>query len=257
MTTSAVNHFSTKSKEYSFSRPTYPDNLFKYLSEITPSKGLAWDCATGNGQAAISLCKYFKKVIASDVSKSQIDNRFERGNIVYDVFPAEKASNISDNSVDLIIVAQAIHWFDFDRFYQEVKRVGKRNKNGIIAVWSYGMHKVTPEIDTISERLNVDGDILGNYWPPETKYVKKDYKTIPFPFEEIDTPKFEMTVNWSFDDLFNYMQTWSSVKRCQREKGYNPLESVKADIQNLWGDKKDNQKLVRWDINLRAGIIHS
>ncbi|MDQ4074134.1 MAG: class I SAM-dependent methyltransferase [Thermoproteota archaeon] len=257
MVNSAIDHFSSKSKEYSFSRPLYPDNLFQYLSEITPNKDLAWDCATGNGQAAISLCKYFKKVIASDASKGQIDNRFEKdnnSNIDYDVFPAENA-NIRDNSVDLITVAQAIHWFDFEDFYREVRRVSKRN-NGIIAIWSYGMHKVTPEIDRISEKLNVGGDILGNYWSPETKYIKENYETIPFPFREISSPKFEIKVNWNLEEIFNYMNTWSSVKRFQREKGYSPLDLVKKDIKNLWG-KEDEHKLVRWNINLRIGFVHS
>ncbi len=254
MTTSAIDHFSSKSREYSFSRPLYPNDLFHFLSEVTSNKDLAWDCATGNGQAAISLCKYFKKVIASDASKSQIDNRFEKDNINYDVFSAERA-NIPYNSVDLITVAQAIHWFDFNGFYREVRRVSRRN-NGVIAIWSYGMHKITPEIDKISENLNVGGDILGNYWPPETKYVKEGYKTIPFPFREIASPKFEMEANWNLDDLYSYMQTWSSVKRFRKEKIYNPLDLVKEDIKNLWG-KGDQQKLVRWDLNLRIGIVHS
>jgi hypothetical protein len=255
MATSGADHFSSKSKEYSFSRPFYPDSLFQYLSEITPNKGLAWDCATGNGQAAIGLCKYFKKVMASDASKSQIDNRFEKDNINYDVFPAEKAK-IPDSSVDLITVAQAIHWFDFDGFYREARRVSKRD-NGVIAAWSYGMHKITPEIDKISEKLNVGGEILGNYWPPETRYVKEGYRTIPFPFHEIASPQFEIKVNWNLDDLFNYMQTWSSVKRFQKEEGYNPLDLVKEDIEQSWGKKeKDKQKLVRWKINLRIGVIH-
>ena len=78
-----ANHFSSKSREYSYARPKYPEDLFKFLNEITPVKDLAWDCATGNGQAAISLCKYFKKVIASDASKNQIDNAFDRDNINY------------------------------------------------------------------------------------------------------------------------------------------------------------------------------
>jgi ubiquinone/menaquinone biosynthesis C-methylase UbiE len=133
MTTSSVNHFSSKSEEYSFSRPAYPDSLFKFLNEITLNKDLVWDCATGNGQAAIGLCKYFKKVIASDASKSQINNRFQRDNITNYVFPAEN-TNLQENSVNLITVDQAVHWFDFEIFHREVRRVGTRN--GIIAVWS-------------------------------------------------------------------------------------------------------------------------
>ena len=128
---SAVDHFSSTSREYSFSRPTYPDNLYKYLSEIVSNKDAAWDCATGNGQAAVGLCKYFKNVIASDASKGQLDYRFLRNNIRYDVFPAERA-NLKDNSIDLITVAQAAHWFDLDRFYHEVTRVSKGK--GILAI---------------------------------------------------------------------------------------------------------------------------
>ena len=214
---------------------------------------MAWDCATGNGQAAIGLCRYFRNVIASDVSKNQLDHRFHRNNINYQVFSAEKAS-IPNNSVDLITVAEAIDWFDFGKFYEEVTRVS--NRNAIIAIWSYGMHKIDSEIDKISERLNVDGEILGSYWPKEAKYVNEEYKTIPFPFKEISTPRFEMNVNWSLDDLLNYMQTWSAVKRFQIEKKYDPLSLVRQDMENLWG-RKDEQKLVRWSLNLRMGIVQS
>ena len=120
---------------------------------------------------------------------------FHRDNIVYDVFPAEKA-NIEENSVDLITVAQAAHWFDLTKFYQEVRRVSNGN-DGIIAIWSYGMHRINPKIDMISEKLTVGGEILGNYWPKETIYVKEDYKTIPFPFKEITIPKLEMKLRRS------------------------------------------------------------
>ena len=154
----AVDHFSSTSKEYSFSRPTYPDDLYKYLSDIAPNQDTVWDCATGNGQAAIGLCRYFKNVIASDASKGQLDHRFLRNNIHYEMFPAEKA-DINNNCVDLITVAQAAHWFDLDKFYKEVIRVSK--SNSILAIWSYGMHKINYEIDKISTKLIVGGDILG------------------------------------------------------------------------------------------------
>ncbi|VFJ13436.1 class I SAM-dependent methyltransferase [Candidatus Nitrosocosmicus franklandus] len=248
----AVDHFSSTSKEYSFSRPTYPDILYKYLDDITPGKDKAWDCATGNGQAAVGLCKYFKNVIASDASKEQLAYRFPRSNIHYEMFPAERA-NLEDGSIDLITVAQAAHWFDLDKFYKEVTRVSKNN--GILAIWSYGMHKIDNHIDTISAKLNVGGDILGKYWPKETIYVKEDYKTISFPFKEIMTPKFEMTVNWNLDELVSYMQTWSAVKRFSVEKKFNPIDLIMTDLEKLWG-KRENKKLVKWDINIRIGAVH-
>lgn len=254
MNINPTDHFSTKSKEYSFSRPVYPESLYDYLYTITSNKGLVWDCATGNGQAAIGLCKYFRNVIASDISPSQIENRFTRDNITYEVFSAENPA-LSSNTIDLITVAQALHWFDFERFYKEVRRVG-RSPAGIIAVWSYGMHKINPEIDKISDRLTVGGDILGDYWPNQTEYVKQDYRTIPFPFEEIAAPKFEMKVDWSLNDLVNYMHTWSSVKKFQLEKKYDPLSTIKEELENLWGIE-NHKKSVIWNINIRIGKINS
>jgi hypothetical protein len=146
MTKRFTDNFSSKSKEYSFSRPDYLDTLFKFLSDITPNKDLVWDCATGNGQAAIGLCKYFKKIIASDASKNQIDNKFEIENIIYKIFQAEHA-NLPDNAINLVTVAR-VHWFDFDMFYNEVNRASEK-ESGIIAVWSYGMHKINPKIDKL------------------------------------------------------------------------------------------------------------
>jgi SAM-dependent methyltransferase len=254
MTKDFIDNFSFKSREYSFSRPAYPNDLFEYLSDITPYNDLAWDCATGNGQAAIGLGNYFKCVIASDASKNQIENRFERKNILYRVFPAE-APLLPNNCVDLVTVATAIHWFDFDRFYQEVNRVSKnRCHEGRIAIWCYGMHKIGPEIDKIISRLDVDGDILGDYWPKEIRFIKEEYRTIPFPFKEIEAPKFSMVAHWDMRQLFDYMQTWSAVKRYHVEKKSDPLDLVKEEIKSIWGIGESEKKSVRWDIFLRVGI---
>ena len=253
MTKGFIDNFSSKSKEYSFSRPVYPADLYAFLSDITPNHDLVWDCATGNGQAAIGLCKYFKKIIASDASKSQIDNKFERENITYKVFPAEKTS-LPSNSFGLVTVAQAVHWFDFGRFYEEVKRVSRKGGEGRIALWCYGMHQINPQIDKVSERLDVDGDILGDSWPKEIKHVDEGYSTIPFPFKEIDTPRFEMNTKWNIYQLFNYMKTWSAVKKYHTEKKSDPLDLVREDIKNLWGEESED-RTVTWKINIRVGIV--
>lgn len=249
MSDNFTDNFSAQAKEYSSFRPTYPDDLFRFLSEITKNHQIAWDCATGNGQAAIGLCKYYDKVIASDISEKQIQNKFERKNIQYSVFPAEKA-DIPDNSVDLIAVAQALHWFDFELFYSETRRVAK--KGAIIAVWSYRMHKISPEIDKISDRLNFGGDILGDYWPKEVRYPKEDYKTIPFPFEEIAVPKFTISTEWNLGQLLNYLDTWSAVRKYRMEKKTEPLELIKNELRPYWKDDFE-KKHVTWEINLRVG----
>ena len=142
--------------------------------------------------------------------------------------------------------------FDFEKFYNNVKRIGK--KDGIIAVWSYDMHKINPQVDDISSQLNVDGEILGNYWAKETKYVKEKYKTIPFPFKEISVPAFKTTLYWNLLQLWNYMRTWSSVKKYYSENKQDPLDLVKSELKSLWGDEL-NKKEVTWNINIRVGVI--
>ena len=252
MSNNFKDNFSIQSKEYSFSRPSYPNKLFRFLYKITADHQLAWDCATGNGQAAIKLCTYFDKVIASDASEKQIQNKFERKNILYSVFPAEKA-DIPNNSVDLITIAQGLHWFDFERFYSEVKRVAK-NK-AIIAAWSYTMHKITPEIDKISDRLNFGGNILGDYWAKEIRYVKEDYRTIPFPFEEIPTPKFTISTKWNMSQLLNYLNTWSAVQKYRLENKIDPMKLIKNELKPYWEDDLE-KKPITWAINLKVGIIN-
>lgn len=246
-----VDNFSSKSKEYSFSRPTYPEQLFRFLSDLTPEKNLAWDCATGNGQAAIELCKYFKRVIASDASENQIHHQFKRANIDYQVFHAEETPLDAD-SVDLVAVAMGVHWFDFEKFYSEASRVGKMG--AIIEVWSYGMHKINAEIDKISDRLDFGGDILGKFWSPEIRYVKERYKTIPFPFEAIAAPDFKIEVRWNLYQLLNYLHTWSGVKKYYLEKKSDPIDLIRNELEQSWGDAQKEKSII-WEINSRMGII--
>ena len=235
-----IDNFSTQSKNYSFSRPTYPDSLFEFLNTVTPQKNLAWDCATGDGQAAIGLSKFFTKVIASDASNNLIRYAFQRKNIEYKVFQAENAE-LDNDSVDIVTVAQGLHWFDFDKFYSNVKRVGKND--GIIAVWSYDMHKINPQIDKMTNRLDEDGEILGSYWDKEAKYVKEKYKTISFPFKEISVPVFKTTLYWNLRQLLDYMKTWSSVKKYYSENKLDPLDLVKLEVKDLWDTSLIKKKL--------------
>ena len=249
--------FSTNSKEYASSRPKYPRPLFEFLIALVKRRNLAWDCATGNGQAAVFLCEYFEQVVASDASKEQIENAQPKNNIRYEVFPAERA-NLADNSVDLITVAQALHWFDLDDFYKEAKRVLRKDSNdggaggGVIAAWAYGLHSVSREVDGVTHSLYED--ILGPYWPKERKIVENRYKGIPFPFKKIDTPAFRIEMDWNLSELIGYLYTWSRVQEFIKKNNSEPVKQVYDGLASAWGEKKNRHtRRVVWPIYIRVG----
>jgi SAM-dependent methyltransferase len=255
----AKDFFSKQSKEYASSRPTYPQVLFDFIIGLVKERNLAWDCATGNGQAAVVLADYFNEVVASDISAKQIENAQHKNNITYRIFPAEKTP-LQDNSVDLITVAQALHWFDFDRFYSEVRRVLKRKKDsksgGVIAAWAYGLHTISPDIDKVM--LQLYEDILGDrYWPAERKYVEAKYETIPFPFEQMPAPQFQIELSWNMSDLVNYFRSWSSVQKFIEKNNYDPVDAILGSLENAWGGKnKANEKRTAiWPLYIKVGKI--
>src|ERR671921_2960398 len=154
-----TNPFATEAARYAHLRPTYPDELFAFLATVVPSRAFAWDCATGNGQAATHLAGYFGRVVATDESGEMIAQAPRDPRIEYRVAEAED-SEIDARSVDLVAVASAIHWFDLGRFYAEVRRVVR--PGGVIATWTYYTPVFGNNVDAIIERLA--HDILADYW---------------------------------------------------------------------------------------------
>ncbi|TWR30004.1 class I SAM-dependent methyltransferase [Mucilaginibacter pallidiroseus] len=242
------DNFSQKADEYAKYRPTYPPELFDYLDTLVTNKVNAWDCGTGNGQVARQLAKSFVTVYATDISKTQLENAHKAENIIYTVQPAEQ-TNFPDGLFDLIVVAQAIHWFDFDRFYNEVKRTAK--KDAIICVLGYGMLQISEQIDEVIS--NFYKNVIGPYWDDERKYVDEGYKTIPFPFEEIQTPAFTNTKDWELDHLVGYLNTWSAVKHFINQNGYNPIDELRVQIEPHWA--AEEIKPVSFPLLLRIGKI--
>jgi SAM-dependent methyltransferase len=243
------DYFSEKASAYSKFRPGYPPELFEYLASVAVAHETAWDCATGAGQAALGLTPFFDRIIATDASEKQIANGVPHGRIVYRVTPAEN-SGIDSDSVDLIVVAQALHWFEFDKFYAEVRRVLK--PGGVIAVWSYSLLRVAPSVDRIIGRFNTE--VVGPFWPPERSYVDGGYLTVPFPFTELPGPEFKMETRWSLEHLIGYLSTWSSVKRFKDKHQTDPIETIDEDLKTVWGRPEDI-RLVVWPINLRVGKV--
>ncbi len=158
--------FSKQSELYAKFRPSYPKEIFDFLLTQVREGNTAWDCATGNGQVASSLAERFEKVYATDISEGQLSKAIQKPNLEYKIEAAEKTS-FDDSMFDLVTVAQAIHWFDFEKFYSEVKRTLK--PEGIIAVIGYTLPKIDDEVDEILN--NFYENILDGYWDKERKYI--------------------------------------------------------------------------------------
>lgn len=239
------DHFSLQSGGYRQFRPDYPDALFRHLAAIAPGTDLAWDCATGSGQSARVLKDYFSRVIATDASESQIAQAQITAGIAYRVAPAEN-SGIPSGSIDLITVAQALHWFDIDRFAAEAVRVLK--PGGVLAAWSYNLLQVSPAVDRIVNQLY--GSVLEGYWPPERQRVEAGYGDIRLPLSALDAPAIEMTHWWSLRQLVGYLSTWSAVVRYQQERGEDPVTACYEEFAAAWGEP-DKTRQVCWPLSLR------
>lgn len=241
------DHFSTSSDRYAAYRPAYPAALFEWLAGQCGERDTAWDCATGSGQAALGLSPYFRQVVATDASAEQIRHAEGHANIDYRVAPAE-ASGLADHSIDLVTVAQAAHWFDLTRFYAEAMRVLK--PGGIVVLWGYGRMVLPEKMDAPFQRFYAE--TVGPYWPPERALIDDAYRSLEFPFAEIQAPAFNLEVEWTLPRLMDYLSTWSAVKRYQAECGSNPLPQLKTELQPLWDDP-DTALHLQWPLFMRVG----
>jgi SAM-dependent methyltransferase len=242
------DHFSAQAADYAKFRPRYPHEMFEYLGSLAPRRQLAWDCGTGNGQAAVELASVFDRVIATDASEKQIANAQPHEHVEYCVAAAEN-SGIESATVDLIMVAQALHWFDLDRFYEEARRVLKNN--GVLAVSAYKFFHITPKIDQLVNDRYYD-KVVGPFWPPERRLVEK-FEKLPFPFHEIDSPKFEMTAHWNLEHLIGYLWSWSSTQRFISANNRDPLDEIRKDLSAAWGNPNRRRHVV-WPLIVRVGL---
>ena len=241
--------FSEQADRYAQFRPSYPADLFRCLASLVQERKFAWDCGCGNGQAAVELADHFERVIATDSSEKQLENSLRHPSVVYRQTSAED-SGLEAKSVDLIVAAQSFHWFEWDRFYKEVKRVSKAG--GVLALWCYGLARISPEVDVVVLRFY--RDILGSYWGKERRLVEEGYRNVPFPFQEIKPPRFEMMAQWSLDQLVGYLGTWSALQAFIKENSTNPLELVYPELKVAWGN--GSERNVQWELAMRVGTVH-
>ncbi len=239
--------FSKQAEGYAKYRPVYPKELFDHILQYVIEKNTAWDCATGNGQAALALAPHFKKVIATDLSEKQLSLAKQNPNIEYQISSAER-TNFPDNSFDLITVAQAYHWFKFDAFEKEVQRVAK--KDAFIAVWGYNLMSTNDAaVDALIKKFYTQ--IVGPYWDIERKYVDDNYSNVPFNFTPLPTKEFFINTEWSKDDLIGYLNSWSAVQHFINDKKYNPVNEIINDLDLLW----KNVKPVSFPLFLKLGRV--
>jgi SAM-dependent methyltransferase len=239
--------FSYQANNYAKYRPGYPKELFDHILQFVTEKNIAWDCATGNGQAAVALAPHFKKVIATDISEKQLSLAKPHANIQYQVASAEH-THFPDNSFDLITVAQAYHWFKFEAFEKEVRRVAK--KDAVIAVWGYNLFsKNDVAIDAFIRKFYTE--IVGPYWDNERKYVDDNYSSVPFNFPLLPAKEFSINVVWSKNDLIGYLNSWSSVQHFIETKKYNPIDNIINDLDLIW----KNEKPVSFPLFLKLGRV--
>ena len=237
-----ADHFSSGASDYARFRPTYPSALFAWLASAVPRTHRAWDCATGNGQAAFGLAEHFDEVVATDASAAQLASATRHPRVNYSCATAERSA-LHDRSIDLVAVAQALHWLDLDAFYREAARVVV--PGGVIAVWSYGPIEVDGEIDVVV------GDLyrrtLGKYWPTERAHVDNGYRDLAFPFDSIECPVHSMSARWTLADLLGYIGTWSAARRYIEANGGDALHRFAAELSMRWGNASDRRE-VRWPL---------
>ena len=241
--------FSRQSETYATARPTYPDALSEFVASLVPRRRLAWDCGPGNGQAARDLARWCDRVIATDASAAQIAKAAAVKNVEYRVADAE-SSRLDARSVDLVSAAQALHWFDVDRFYQEVRRVTV--PGGIIAVWSYGSPSAGEGIDALLHRF--EKDTLSRYWDSRRRWVDEGYRSIAFPFTELPAPTMELRMEWTLSQLGGYLRSWSAVAKFVVERGHDPVAPLLEQIETHWGSPGDT-RVVTWPLAIRVGRV--
>lgn len=242
-----ADHFSRISAGYAAYRPGYPEALFDALAEAASARRVAWDCATGTGQAAVGLAGRFERVIATDASRRQVRDGEPHPRVRYAVGEAERSA-LRTGSADLVTVAQALHWLELDSFYSEARRV--LVPGGLLAVWTYGRHWVDGgAVDEVLEHFY--REVVGPWWPPERHWVEVGYRGLPFPFGEVPLAAPEMGEDWTLAQMLGYIATWSAVVRCREATGGDPVGDLAERLVPLWPGAE--RRRVRWALTVRAG----
>jgi SAM-dependent methyltransferase len=243
------DHFSVGSADYAAYRPTYPRGLVDFLAEAAPGADLALDCGCGTGQLSVLLAERFAHVIAVDASARQIESAEPHPQVEYRVAPAE-ASGLPDGSADLVVAAQAAHWFDLPAFYAEARRVARGR--GIVALVTYGVIEMEEPVDAVVRHFY--RKVVGPYWPPERRHVEEGYRSFGFPFDEFPARPLAIEVSWTLPELAGYVDTWSAVRAAEKALGREPVERFRRELAEAW-EEPALRRSVRFPLSLRVGRV--
>ena len=238
--------FSPFADRYARGRPRYPAELFAWLAGVVDRHDLAWDCGTGNGQAALGLAEHFARVVATDRSSEQLRHATPHPRIEYREEPAE-LSGLADHSADLVTAAAAVHWLDLPAFGAEVRRVAR--PGAALAVWTYHPARVSAPLQEVLRRFY--WDLLKPWFAPQTDLVDAGYATLELPGEPIAAPAFDVVVEWDLAELREFLASFSGVQAYLRERGEDPLELVAGELEAVWGEPR-TRRVLRWPLSLRV-----
>ncbi len=238
-------------KYYSMYRPVYPETLIEYITELCVTKDKAWDCCTGTGIVANMLSARFNKIIATDISSSQIAHAILKNNIEYKVENIYDA-NIPKNSVDLIAVAQAFHWLDQLKFYNKVREVMK--PCGTLAIWCHSPYP--DEIADVTKKYlslvieSLPKDEMTVYMK-NLAYIESGYAKIDMPFEIRNYKLFEMIQQWDMYRYVGYLESISASNIYKEKYGHSAVVNIIDDLRKIWGNESKKMTL-NWKIHLHT-----
>lgn len=236
--------YEKQSETYAKKRPQYPKEWFSMLAGLTAGHQRAWDAGCGTGQAAISMAEHYESVVATDVSEGQLRHATAHPKVRYLHTPEHLSEDElvslvgGEGSLDLVVVATSIHWFDVPLFYAVVSRA-LRKPGGVLAVWGYN-YEIHPFEDALHGQLY---PALRPYLDPRAGLAMERYRSLPFPFEPVGVgaegapADVDIEVEMTLEDLVGFLNT-GSVVTTARAKGAD-LEAVTRAalkrVEEQWG----------------------
>jgi len=246
------DHFSSRAALYASYRPGYPAALFEFVAGLTKQHRLAVDVGSGSGQATLGLAEHFEHVIGIEPSAAQIQNAKAHPQIEYRMAPAE-STGLPSRSADLLVAAQALHWFDPGAFFAEARRL--LVPTGAIAVWGYG-DPILEDASLQRKLHEFNRGLLEPFWNPERSLLLAGYATIDFPFRELPVPTMNLEMRWTLAELAGYLRTWSATSNFIAARGFDPVVEFQESVSREWGDPKTS-RLIRWPLHIRAGRLRN